>query len=169
MIHLHPQSLPNRPAPRIFACVLVLAMLAALLMVSSTTLAEDLPENDTYGSSSTAKTVDGGTGSEPENEPLSPGDAPSSSASSTEEAGTPAAEGITPDEGTLKPDDAEAPAAAEQVERDDDPAAEPSTSSAREEEGAKLATADEGYRGGSIPILRFTFRDDLNPETGKVV
>ena len=169
MIHLHPQSLPNRPAPRIFACVLVLAMLAALLMVSSTTLAEDSPENDTYGSSSTAETVDGGTESEPESEPLSPGDASSSSASSAKEANTPAVEDATTDEVDPEPDDAEAPAAAEQVGQDDDPVAGPSASSTREEEDAKLATADEGYRGGSIPILRFTFRDDLDPDTGEVV
>ena len=29
--------------------------------------------------------------------------------------------------------------------------------------------AQDGYEGGAIPILRFTFRDDIDPETGEVV
>ena len=29
--------------------------------------------------------------------------------------------------------------------------------------------AQDGYEGGTIPILRFTFRDDIDPETGEVV
>ncbi|MBQ9004874.1 MAG: CotH kinase family protein [Atopobiaceae bacterium] len=71
----------------------------------------------------------------------------------TNEEDTPIEANETPEEGFQATQEAETPALLAEEELSDE----------------QLTAQEDSYQGGSIPIMRFTFYDDIDPETGEVI
>ena len=160
---------------RAIAFMLLGFMVITLLGVSSPTFANDIAEEAVSTSSSSIEELLTPEGESPTSEDSETTSDASADASADPTDGNeqvpqlatePAYE---PSEASLQSD--EAPIATQPEEDPAPPAENTSTSSTREEEEAELSLAadEDTYTGGTIPILRFTFLDDVDPDTGDVI
>ena len=153
---------------RITACALILCMIAALLVVSSPTFAEDTAnETPSSLSSSAIITEFAPTGENPASEVT--GVADNASSGLSEDGEGPDSESVTAEDAFPQSEENLSTAQAEENSSAPTESAEALPASQEEAEQVVALSDENPYTGGTIPILRFTCLDDINPETHEVV